>query len=418
MFYGQSISTPKWTDQAMVELRREYPNVAFDARNLALGGWTSTLLERAATRDLEDVYPDLVVFHAYGDHRAYERIIQTMRSETAADVIVQTDHVVTPVEPVCDTGFHLRWSPRPGCTGHFWFRQHIWEDFMSGVWLPTLAEKYDLALEPRRQRWNAYLESSHLKPKDLIADEPHPNERGWTLMANLFTSWFERLEEDGSESGRADSNQVRDLVSPKPGVSAHYEFDGNRIELFAAGSLSGKVRVTVDGKAPRDLDGCWQDTRVSRLPNVEAWPALKQVSVDPTYHEPDRWTVRVSHLNDAQDRFTFDLASKRGGPDGIGTGNQAFKSKSGLVTIQSRDWNLAYARQVAGHGVAEGTTFTWERRFVCDEQSPTSMADGSIEHRYILATGLENGHHTVELTLGSDVPAVSVVRTYRPPWKL
>src|SRR5579863_2166723 len=178
----------------MASLRAKYPAVTFDYRNLALGGWSAKLLARAAARDVEDFYPDLIVFHVYGDQHAYEQIIQTFRSETSADVIVQTDHVVEPVEPVCAAGFHLRWSPPPGCSGHFRFTQHHWEDFMSGLWIPAMARKYDLAMEPRRQQWNGYLVAQHLRPMALIGDAPHPNARGWALMADLFTSWFQGFE--------------------------------------------------------------------------------------------------------------------------------------------------------------------------------------------------------------------------------
>ncbi len=104
LFYGQSISTPKWTDQAMATLRARYPAVVFDYRNLALGGWDSVLLERAVDRDIDEAQPDLIVFHVYGDHRAYERIIQAFRRRTAADIIVQTDHIVEPIEPLCPRG--------------------------------------------------------------------------------------------------------------------------------------------------------------------------------------------------------------------------------------------------------------------------------------------------------------------------
>ena len=137
--------------------------------------------------------PNLIVFHVYGDHHAYRQIIETFRRETAADIIVQTDHVVTPVEPLCNTGLHLRWSPPPGCSGHFRFRQRVWEDYMSGRVVPELADRYDLALEPRRRRWNDYLRAHHLSPAALIADPPHPNARGWALMAWLFTSWLEAV---------------------------------------------------------------------------------------------------------------------------------------------------------------------------------------------------------------------------------
>ncbi len=417
LFYGQSISTPQWTDQAAAMLRAKYPDVAFDVRNLALGGWAAPLLERAVARDVDDFYPDLIVFHVYGDHHAYERIIQALRSRTAADIIVQTDHVVTPIEPLCDTGIHLRWSPPPGCTGHIRFKQNVWEDYMSGLWIPTMAAKYDLAVEPRRKQWDAYLKANRLAPEALIADAPHPNARGWTLMANLFTRWFESVVAKGGAAKPAFPDAVRSFAPPAPGKTQRYSFIGNRIELLAAGPLDGKVTVTIDGKAPQDLDGCWQDSRVSRLPNLPDWPALKQVSVAPSYHKADTWTLRLTGLDAAQDKFDFTLTSALGGPDGSGTADAAFASPSGRVTLQPGDWNLAYAMQVAKKGVPEGATFQWQRRFVCADQPAVALPDGAVEQRHLLATGLANGSHVVELTVAADAPAISEMRAYQPPWK-
>ena len=417
LFYGQSISSPRWTDQAMAALRAKYPDVAFDVHNLALGGWSADLLERAVQRDIDEVYPDLIVFHVYGDQHAYERIIQAFRSRTAADIIVQTDHVVAPVEPLCDQGIHLRWSPPPGCKGHIRFKQNVWEDYMSGLWIPTMAAKYELAVEPRRKRWDDYLKANRLAPGALIADSPHPNVRGWTLMANLFTSWFESVVGGGATAKPKFPDAVRSFAPPAPGASQRYEFTGNRIEILAAGPLEGKVTVTIDGKAPQDLDGCWQDSRVSRLPNISDWPALKQVSVSSAYHKADTWTLRVTGLNAAQDAFDFTLSSASGGPDGSGKAGATFVSPSGRVTIEPGDWNLAYARHVAGKGVADGATFQWQRRFVCTDQPAVALPNGATEQRHVLATGLANGRHVVELTVAADAPALSELRAYQPPWQ-
>ena len=414
LFYGQSISTRRWTDQAMASLRAAYPNVRFDYRNLAIGGWSAIALERAVKRDIAEAYPDLIVFHVYGDHRAYERIIRLMRSTTTADIVIQTDHVVSPVEPLCDTGLHLRWSPPPGCMGHLWFKQHVWEDYMSGRKLPELAVRYGLALEPRRQRWNAWLHAHHLPPAALIADAPHPNERGWTLMAALFTSWLERLVAS-PRVPTPDPVRVRSLAPPRPGASSTYAFDGNRIELLAAGPLDGKVTVRIDGKPPQALDGCWQNSRVSRLPTMPDWPGLKQVSVDPSFHRADRWRLRIDHLDPAQDSFAFTLVDATG-EQGSGTADARFTSRDGVVTIDPQDWMLAMARAAKGRGVPEGTTLSWERRFACGDQQPVSLDSGPdrVEQRYVVATGLANTHHVVTLTLGRDAPPVGEVRVYRP----
>jgi hypothetical protein len=195
----------------------------------------------------------------------------------------------------------------------------------------------------------------------------------------------------------------------------HYEFTGNRLELLAAGALDGKVTVKIDGKAPEDFDGCWQTERVSRLPNVPDWPALKQVTVSPAVHHADRWTIRLGHFNAAQDKFDFALSDALHGADGSGTADSAFTSSDGLVTIDPQDWNIAYARQVAGKGLPEGATFTFARRFVCGDQAPVALPGGGFEQRHVLATGLTNERHVVDVMVSQGAPAISEVRAYRPP---
>jgi hypothetical protein len=63
LFYGQSITSPRWTDLAVEHLRKTYPNTLFDVRNMAIGGFGSVLLERTVERDIAEFYPDLIVFH-------------------------------------------------------------------------------------------------------------------------------------------------------------------------------------------------------------------------------------------------------------------------------------------------------------------------------------------------------------------
>lgn len=414
LFYGQSISTPKWTDLAIADLRAKYPNVDFDYHNLALGGWSAVILEQAVARDVEEVYPDLIVFHVYGDHRAYERIIRTLRSKTAADIIIQTDHVVRPVEPLCNAGFDLRWTPPAGCKGHFWFKQKNWEEFMSGVWAPTMAARYNLAVEPRRERWNSYLHEHNLQIVDLLADPPHPNAQGWALMANLFTSWLEALVDRPPGDDGNTAAQVRSFTPPVPGETTHYEFEGNRAELIAAGPLDGNIHLSIDGKAPRELDGCWQTSRVTRLPNVPDWPALKKVDINPSYHQADAWTLRVRNLDSMQENFEFDLQSARTGAEGSGSAQALFRSHSGNVTIRPSAWNIAYAKKLSGEGVAQEYSFQWARRFACTDEPAITLADGSVQQRYVLATGLANTRHVIELTVAADSPAIFELRTYRP----
>jgi hypothetical protein len=417
LFYGQSISTRHWTEQAVQALRAAYPHVVFDTRNLALGGFPAAKLQRTALRDVQEFYPDLIVFHAYGDHRAYEKIIRTFRSLTAADIVVSTDHVTTPVEPLCDTGLHLSYTPPPGCKGHFWLKQNSWEEYMSQVWIPEMASRYGLAIEPRRPRWNAYLQEHDLKPAALLRDEVHPNAEGWRLMSDLFVGWFRQVvatPPGGRPPGEA---QVQSFPSPEPGASKSYSFVGNRLEILGAGPLDRLISVRVDGRSPQQIDGCWQDSRTTHLPNVPDWPAIKRVTVAPDYHHADTWTLRVTQLNRAQDHFNFTLSSEQGGPDGEGTADKPFKSSSGRVSIDPVDWVLADGAQLSGAGVPEGQVIQWHRSFVCGDQPPVALGDGKVEQRHVLATGLENGPHVVDVQVAAAAPSMREVRAYHPSLK-
>lgn len=413
LFYGQSITSRKWTDLAAAHLRATYPSVRFVFANMAIGGFSAVLLERTAERDLAEFYPDLVIFHVYGDHRAYERIIRIIRSRTAAEVVVETDHVVEPVEPLCREGFHLTLQPPPGCRGRLWYRQNSWSEHMAGVVIPRLADRYGLAIEPRRRLWQTWLERTGTPAAALIHDAPHPNDAGWNLMAALFERWFDRVV--ASWSGQR-STLVRSLPPPRGGVAQSFTFSGNRVELLASGPVADGVQVTVDGRRPRDLDGCWQNSRTTVLPGVPDWPALRQVRIDPAFHAAERWTATITGLDPAQKHFRFALAGARTGADGGGTGDRDFVSPSGRVRIAARDWVLPDGVSLKGRRVPEGFRVSWDRHFVCTDQPPVPLAPGTSEVRAVLATGLANAPHRVTLRLTPAAAArVREIRLYRPP---
>lgn len=411
LFYGQSITSTAWTDPAMAYLRRKYPNVRFIYRNMALGGFGSVLLERTVTRDITEFYPDLIVFHVYGDHHAYERIIREMRSRTAADIIVQNDQMTAVPEPLCEEGPRLSIEVPAGCKGAIWLKQNSWEEFMSSRFVPEMAERYELALEPRRAAWEGYLRRRGLGMQALLADGTHPNAAGWRLMAAVFTHYFDRFM--ATPNIRPGTN-VTDVPLPPDNVG-EITLEGNRIELIAAGPLNGQVTATVDGKAPRDIDGCWQTSRTSVHPNVTDWPAIRQVTVTPSLHREERWVATVSDLNADQSDFTFQLSGSKTGPDGTGRGSEDFESKSGNVTIAAQDWVLREAAALSKRQMADGSRIEWSRSFICDDEPAVALTQHRFEVRHVVATGLANGPHSVTLRIAPAVrPLVKSIRVYRP----
>jgi hypothetical protein len=70
---------------------------------------------------------------------------------------------------------------------------------------------------------------------------------------------------------------------------------------------------------------------------------------------------------------------------------------------------------LSGKGLAEEQSFQWERRFACADERATDLPNGTAQQRHVLATGLANTHHVIELTVAADSPAILELRTYRPP---
>ncbi len=92
LFYGQSITEQKWSEQVAADLRRRFPHADLVVENRALGGFASQLLVKTAETDLYPFYPDLVVFHVFGAHDKYEDILRRTRERTTAEILQQNDH--------------------------------------------------------------------------------------------------------------------------------------------------------------------------------------------------------------------------------------------------------------------------------------------------------------------------------------
>ena len=413
LFYGQSISSPAWTDLTADHLRKQFPNTAIVSKNLAIGGNSATYLERATERDVEDFYPDLIVFHVFGDHRAYERIIRLFRSRTAAEVIVQTDPVRVPIEPVCPEGLNLSGKTPRGCSGSYWLKQRVWEDFMSGSFIPRMAAKYRLALDPRRTGWNLYLLRHGLAPDDLLADGLHPNSKGWKLAAVLFNTYFDTA----IRRWRGQRQKIVQALHAPEAETTTYEIDGNRVELISDRPFAESLYAQIDGQPTRAIDGCWQTSRVSPVPGIPEWPAIRQVYVDRTTHKATTWLARVHGQDFAASDFTFSIDNDRLGYDGDGRGSDDFYSKNGEVRILKEDWALPYAERTTKlNHLPDNFRLSWTLRFKCNQQARVLLPNGKYEYRYLVASGLPNGRHVLMMTIQDrDRIGINEVRVYRPP---
>ena len=112
LVYGQSISAQEWWLEVKEFLKAQYPLARIQVVNKAIGGFSAERLKLTAANDIRFFYPDLILFHDYGNENDYETIIQIIRKQTTAEIAVQTDHMA--------------------------LQNQEWHDRHSELWLPAL----------------------------------------------------------------------------------------------------------------------------------------------------------------------------------------------------------------------------------------------------------------------------------------
>jgi hypothetical protein len=416
LFYGQSITRSGWHNAVVAHWHEKYPNTVFVVENRALGGFASQNLVRTTEQDIAAFYPDLIIFHVYGDHRAYEKILRMFRSLTAADVILQTDHGDGMPEAPCVEGLQLSLQRKPGCAGVLWVHQRLWHDEMSYHKIPAFAKKYGMAVEPQHQWWRDYLIQNNLDPESLLMpDGLHPNEKGNELIARFFNTYFDNLVERWS--GQTEQNVVSiptDAAKNSDGMET-VSFEGSRLELLSNQPLKVWPSVTIDERSPKDMDGCYQVTRSSPLTSVPDWPALRRITLMHD-HTAEDWTATITNMTPDQKSFDFTLKASVSGDQGSGDSSRNFVSKSGQLSIDGDDWMFERGYELKRISLQVPAEVHWSVQYICGgEPEAIDQGNGAMQYRYVLGAGVSNGRHTAKLSFPpNDLANAVEFRAYKP----
>ena len=399
LFYGQSITEQKWTELVTSDLKKRFPYADLEIENRAIGGFASSLLIRPAEHDVYPFNPDLVIFHVYGSNKEYEEIIHSIRSRTTAEVLMQRDHVAAD-------------GVDPGATREsnkgLW-----WDNFMNYTVLPQVAQKYGCGLADVRGEWLRYLKTNKLEPKALLIDGVHLNEQGCYVMAQIVQqSLIFRPDLPSVNETPVHDYRVGSDVHWK-GKRLVLEFTGNRVELLPGTSIAkGNIQVLIDGKAPSAHPECYAITRPQ--PNPWASPlSLSRVdSLQPLLAED--WTLKVTQVQGTDPKtvtWTYTVSGSLTGEDGTGQNDTVFTSRSGRVKIEPESFFRGFSPVLtAGH------TITWRSYLLgTDKYTISKPADLTKENAVLLAGGLSNGKHTLEL-VSDTVPtsALATLRVFHP----
>jgi len=371
LFYGQSITKQDWWRTVADSLHRRFPSANLICENRAIGGFAANRLKHAALHDLPAFYPDLVILHDYGGEPDYEDLIRVIRSTTAAEVLVQSDHAV--------------WAGPSDQRS----KGEVWHDLHVG-WLRDLARREGLGFVDIRTPWQEFLRAENLPPSALLSDGVHLNERGCALMASLVEPaliFAPKLKEDRT--------LVRTFAAKRK-----MEFDGNRIEILGGAGL----KVLIDGRPPSAHPELVAMERPSESFSIDV-PALQRVD-SPKPPIPERWTLTLFDIAPDVSSWRFRLEGSETGPDGEGASDKPFVSNSGRVAFEPGDWYVHEAFQITGKRPPEGFQITWQAIFRGLDEVPVQREPA------VVASGLGPGHHTIEFIGPLHDARVTV---YRPP---
>ncbi len=386
LVYGQSISEQDWWKDVREFVEKKFPLANITFNNKAIGGFSSERLKLTVENDVVSFYPDLVLFHDYGNEADYETIIQTIRRRTTAEIAIQTDHMAV--------------------------QNQEWHDRHNEVWLPSICDKYGLALMDVRSVWKAYLKDNNLDLKDLLIDGVHLNAHGNYLMGSIIKKYFASMHEAEAAVRYVKSKSTgKDFKVKRNKVVI--PVTGNRIDLVwkRKPETSSKVGVLIDGKKPSFFKNCYYYTR----PALDTNSFLKKIGQLLAMKLSDKareeeWTMAVIWVDSIKQQIGFSLKGSLTGEDGTGSSDSIFTSRSGKITIDTTYWFRAkeFAKFL---WLKQGDVLKWKVKSMCkDEVTPMAGAVPTV------IQGVQNGQHRLKLE-GEGLKDLQEIRMYEPALK-
>ncbi|PSB08971.1 hypothetical protein C7B76_25890 [filamentous cyanobacterium CCP2] len=409
LFYGQSITRQSWWLEIEDYLRQRFPNANLLTANRAIGGFDSTKLVRTAEHDLYSFYPDLMIFHVYGNEEDYESIIANARRRTTTEILLISDHVT--------------WLPGTANDLPSRLEEYEWHNQHSEQWLPQLAKQYGCELIEIRRPWEQYLRANALPASTMLIDNVHLNDRGNALMATLVRNHLQQMPIWAEQPDMVQTHLVGTDVQWNQGKLV-LEFEGNRIDLLATTietmpetrsdtSLS-VAKVLIDGKPPSEFPELYAITRPSDALGVDQ-PAVLQVSAANSLI-PERWTAVITEINDTCDRFKFKVYGSETGFDGEGQNERQFVSQSGRVVIDPEDWWLDDVYDNLQIATPAGFQIQWQVEPLFTNVYVPPIGQNFAQHQTVtVAQNLPTTEHTLELIAPNGEVPITAIRTYQPP---
>lgn len=375
--------------------------------------------------------PDLVVLYGIGLESNLEKIFQTLRRNTTADIVVATVH----------------WKADDV---RHWGKDEDATNFGNIPEMRRICKKYGVELVENRKEWAKYLRDHNMKVEvdpdhGVLLDAVHQSRYGALVInENIFRHFAARdayaydpssrerrlsvtsgeappVKESATVSG---SNwTLRDGVACTAAGDSRIKvcFTGNRIDLVGVASPDGgKARILLDGLPAEQVPCFYAGPVVASAKNAR--PSQGSTGdIGPhgialgTNLVPQTWTVQVT-----DDQGNYTLTGSVTGADGTGNMLKPFVSNSGQISIPPELWRhgagcVPFLSPWDGKIVNRpGDAYTFTVHRACKPIVDFRGKDGAF--RVTLFQALANRPHVLELiTVGDGKVTVKCFDVFEPP---
>ena len=377
--------------------------------------------------------PDLVILYGIGLESDLEKIFQTLRKHTTADIVSASVH----------------WK---GDDVKNWGKDEDATNFANIPEMRRICKKYGVEFVENRKEWAQYLRDHDMKVEvdpdnGLLMDAVHQSRYGALVInENIVRHFAARDDYAYDPAGRerrlilkqkdvGADKEIATVVGPgwtfEDGIAStsasgsriKVRFTGNRIDLIGVSSPDGgQANITLDGVPAAEVPCFFAGPIVPGPKNTRPKQGSVRdigphgITLD-TSLVPQTWTIRVT-----DDEGNYELSGSVTGPDGIGNMLKPFISNSGQVNIPPERWRhgagcVPFLHPWNGKILNKaGDTYTFD---VYRTAEPTVDFRGpDREFRISLFQNLSNEPHTLELiTTGDGDVSVKAFDVFEPPLK-
>ena len=375
--------------------------------------------------------PDLVVLYGIGLESDLEKIFQTLRRHTTADIIAASVH----------------WK---GDDVKHWGKDEDVTNFGNIPEMRRICKKHGAEFVENRKEWAQYMRDHDMKvevdpERGLLLDAVHQSKYGALVInENIFRHFAAREtyaydpdsrerrlsvtqnravsdEESATAAGPSWTVQEGVASTTASGSRIKVRFRGNRIDLIGVESPDGgRARIMLDGLPAEEAPCFFAGPIVPGAKNVRP----KRGSVGDTGPHgitlreglvPQTWTILM-----ADDEGNYELTGSVTGTDGGGHVLKPFIGNSGQIGIPPELWRhgsgcVPFLHPWDGKILNKtGDAYTFNVYRTCKPR--VDFHGKSREFRVSLFQNLPNQTHVLELiTVGNGKVAVKFFDIFEPP---